>query len=1033
LRFETLLSDLSSRFINMPAAQVDLEIDDALRKVCESMGFDVAVLWQWEADTPGLFTLTHHYRRLEGPPLSRQVQAEESFPWGLREVQAGRSFLLASLDDVPEGAARDQESYRKFGVKNALVLILAVGGGAPFGAISFHDMVTPRVWSDALIRWLELVARIFANAIVRKRSEQALRDREEHLSLATEAAGAGPWILDAKGERFWVGSKTMELLGLPPDNALEVERFMELIHPDDRQAVRDAMAEGIASREARVVEYRIVRPDGEIRWLLTRGRMCARGTGTPAQLMGITADITERKQVEETLARANYQNQLILTAAAQGILRVDLHGDLVFVNPSAARMLGHAPEDLAGRNAHCVWHHSREDGKSYPESECPICTTCRNGVEHHVTSDVFWRKDGTCFPVEYKCTPILEQGRRTGAVITFDDVTERRKMDEALRENAARIAAAMDVAELGFYEVTNGDRVTYLDRRAREIIGASKADEEAGRVFEFWAGHVHPEDLPGVMELNRVLNEGGQDRLTVDYRFLKPERGVIFIHHLAHVIERDASGRAVRTIGVLQDITERRKMDMALRESGALTAAALEVAGLGVYELLNGVRVTYSDHRAGEILGLSEADEKAGRILEFWFEHLHPEDLPRVLEVRREMEEAGVDRKTVDYRFLNPERGVIFIRHLVHVMERDAAGRAVRTIGILQDVSVQKNTEASLRQALDEVQRLQDQLQKENVYLREQMRTESGHGTIVGESEAIQRMLALAGKVAITGAAVLITGETGTGKELLAQAIHDLSSRKATTMVKVNCAALPAPLIESELFGREKGAYTGAMTQQVGRFEIADGSTIFLDEIGDLPLDLQVKLLRVLQDGEFQRLGSHRTLKVDVRVIAATNRDLAAMVREGRYREDLFHRLNVFPIVAPTLRERITDIPLLVWKFVEVFNRKMGRSIDSIPKPLMERLKQYHWPGNVRELRNMVERAMIVSEGRTLMIELPDGHSASAPAPSKTLTDVERHHILDVLESTRWRISGKGGAAEVLGLQRSTLRSRMKNLGIVRP
>jgi transcriptional regulator with GAF, ATPase, and Fis domain len=294
-------------------------------------------------------------------------------------------------------------------------------------------------------------------------------------------------------------------------------------------------------------------------------------------------------------------------------------------------------------------------------------------------------------------------------------------------------------------------------------------------------------------------------------------------------------------------------------------------------------------------------------------------------------------------------------------------------------------------------------------------------------------MLALAGKVAITGAAVLITGETGTGKELLAQAIHDLSSRKATTMVKVNCAALPAPLIESELFGREKGAYTGAMTQQVGRFEIADGSTIFLDEIGDLPLDLQVKLLRVLQDGEFQRLGSHRTLKVDVRVIAATNRDLAAMVREGRYREDLFHRLNVFPIVAPTLRERITDIPLLVWKFVEVFNRKMGRSIDSIPKPLMERLKQYHWPGNVRELRNMVERAMIVSEGRTLMIELPDGHSASAPAPSKTLTDVERHHILDVLESTRWRISGKGGAAEVLGLQRSTLRSRMKNLGIVRP
>jgi transcriptional regulator with GAF, ATPase, and Fis domain len=293
-------------------------------------------------------------------------------------------------------------------------------------------------------------------------------------------------------------------------------------------------------------------------------------------------------------------------------------------------------------------------------------------------------------------------------------------------------------------------------------------------------------------------------------------------------------------------------------------------------------------------------------------------------------------------------------------------------------------------------------------------------------------MLAQAKRVAQTDTAVLITGETGTGKELLAQAIHDMSSRRAKSMVIVNCAALPPALIESELFGREKGAYTGAMTRQIGRFEVADGSTLFLDEIGDLPLDLQVKLLRVLQDGRFERLGSNHTLTANVRVIAATNRDLGAMVRDGRFREDLFHRLNVYPIEVPPLRARVSDIPFLVWRFVQEFNKKMGKSIDAIPKQTMERLKQYPWPGNVRELRNQVERGMIVSDGHSLTIDLPGGAPGPASIPV-TLEEVERKHIRDVLERVQWRISGKGGAAEILGLLPTTLHSRMKKLGISRP
>jgi transcriptional regulator with GAF, ATPase, and Fis domain len=349
-----------------------------------------------------------------------------------------------------------------------------------------------------------------------------------------------------------------------------------------------------------------------------------------------------------------------------------------------------------------------------------------------------------------------------------------------------------------------------------------------------------------------------------------------------------------------------------------------------------------------------------------------------------------------------------------------------------RDEEALREKDAQLRQTLEEVRRLRDRLQVENVYLREQLRRDDGQASIVGKSKGILKMLAQARRVAPTDTAVLITGETGTGKELLAQAIHEMSRRSAKTMVVVNCAALPPPLIESELFGREKGAYTGAMTRQSGRFEVADGSTLFLDEIGDLPTDLQVKLLRVLEDGRFQRLGSNRTLTTNVRVIAATNHDLGAMVRDGRFREDLFHRLDVFPIEAPPLRGRISDIPILVWGFVQEFNRKMGKSIDSIPRQAMERLKQYPWPGNVRELRNMIERAMIVSDGRSLTIDLPASARGSTSSPV-TLEEVERKHIRDVLERVHWRISGKQGAAGILGLRPTTLHSRMKKLGISRP
>ena len=350
---------------------------------------------------------------------------------------------------------------------------------------------------------------------------------------------------------------------------------------------------------------------------------------------------------------------------------------------------------------------------------------------------------------------------------------------------------------------------------------------------------------------------------------------------------------------------------------------------------------------------------------------------------------------------------------------------------MLRDITEGRQREEALRQSLAEIARLKDHLQAERDYLKAEVGANRMHEEITGQSAAIRKVLRQAEQVAPTPSSVLVLGETGTGKERLAQCIHRLSPRHHQVMVKVNCAALPAGLIESELFGREKGAYTGAMACQVGRFEIAHGSTLFLDEIGEVSLELQAKLLRVLESGEFERLGSPRTIKVDVRIIAATNRDLADDVRKGRFREDLYYRINVFPIRIPPLHERKDDIPQLVWAILGELNARMGKRITQVSRKTMEALQRQSWPGNVRELRNVLEHAVIVTPGETLAPPtFEDAHPAAA---GQTLAESERDHILGVLERTGWRIKGAQGAAEVLGLKRGTLYGRMRKLGIPFP
>jgi formate hydrogenlyase transcriptional activator len=370
----------------------------------------------------------------------------------------------------------------------------------------------------------------------------------------------------------------------------------------------------------------------------------------------------------------------------------------------------------------------------------------------------------------------------------------------------------------------------------------------------------------------------------------------------------------------------------------------------------------------------------------------------------------------------------------LHVGSRVCGAYASDDASLLLAIAEQVGLAIENLLAYEEIEALKGRLEEEKVYLQEEVRSEAAFGDVVGESPAVLGVLASVRKVAKTDSTVLVTGETGTGKELIVRAIHDLSRRKDKLLVKVNCAALPAGVIESELFGHEKGAFTGALTRKIGRFELAHRCTLFLDEVGDLPLELQAKLLRVLQDGEFERVGGTQTLKVDVRLIAATNRDLERAVAEERFRADLYYRLNVFPIVLPPLRKRLQDVLSLARHFAMLYASKMGKNVGPLGADVLDRLTSYSWPGNVRELQNVIERAVILSpNGRFELGDFATAPPGGGPKrKARSLDDVERQHILEVLEETGWRVSGERGAAKILGLKRTTLEARMKKLEILR-
>jgi formate hydrogenlyase transcriptional activator len=576
-------------------------------------------------------------------------------------------------------------------------------------------------------------------------------------------------------------------------------------------------------------------------------------------------------------------------------------------------------------------------------------------------------------------------------------------------EFAGLAATVLDAIGDAIVVVDGTGRVTFANDPAATLLGYER-DDLIGRSVE----DLIPEGL-----------REAHARLRTDYA-ASPEPRPMGIGRELSAVRRDGTelqveiglgpvtvDGVVSIICSLHDVTGLREREVRLQE--------LVDAMPGLFYTFDAEgRLTWWNRKVETVLGYSPEELYGRHVLDF----IHPDDHAHVAGQVGLVYEDGQTR-TAEYRMLLKDGSTIPFAGNGALC--DIAGQP-HMVGLTIDVSTLRETERQLAQRLAEIDELRRQLELENTYLRDEHLAHH-HGDVIGDSPALRKVLAQVEQVAGAESTVLLLGETGTGKELIAQRLHELSPRSHRAMVKVNCAALPPTLMESELFGREKGAYTGAVSREAGRFEIADGSTLFLDEVGELPLELQSKLLRVLQEGQYERVGSSRPRTADVRIIAATNRDLAEAVREGRFRKDLYYRLNVFPIRVPALRERREDIPLLVWSFVEQIGHDMGITIDTISQRAMDRLQNHPWPGNVRELRNVVERSMIVSRGRTLTLALPEADE-SVGGEALSLDEVQRSHIRKVLELVGGKISGAGGAAEVLGLKPNTLRSRMEKLGL---
>jgi len=716
-----------------------------------------------------------------------------------------------------------------------------------------------------------------------------------------------------------------------------------------------------------------------------------------------------RWRMEAALQDSEKRFRMIVEQAGEGFFIFDYEGRILDVNRQACHMLGYSREELVEASISDMDIEVEKEGHKERYWK-PLGLGDYTTFESH-----HQRKDGKTFPVEVRLGRV-NIGEDRLLLALARNIADRKQEEHKLVESEGRYRSLVDASPSAIMAIQD-QRFIFVNPAGVELLGFREPDDLIGRdVLDV----VAPTSL-GVVR-RRFRNFSDEKMFPpIELELLRNDGTSVIVE--AASVPMELHGKpTIMMIG--QDITGRKRAETRLQESEKRFRMIVEQAGEGFFVLDYEGRILDVNRQTCYMLGYSRNELLKASISD----------------VDTEVEKKG--HKERYWESLGPGNYTTFESHHqrkdgktfpVEVrLGRVDIGEDRVLLALARNIADRKQKETELKKAFEKIMELKDQLEQENIHLRKEIELEYRHEAIVGKSDAIREILRQAEQVAGSDACVLILGETGTGKELLAHAIHNMSPRKGRVMIKVNCAALPASLIESELFGREKGAYTGALTKQIGRFEAANGSTIFLDEIGDLPMEMQVKLLRVLQDGQFERLGSTETIFADVRIIAATNRNLSDLVREGRFRKDLYYRINVFPITIPPLRERREDIPLLIGMFIKELGLKRGKSIDTMPKRTMDLLQSYSWPGNIRELRNVIERAMILSTGSKLRVDrLYSGEDMDTPQMG--LDEINRIHIKKVLENNGWRIYGEKGAAKILQLKPSTLQYKIKKLNIEKP
>ena len=799
---------------------------------------------------------------------------------------------------------------------------------------------------------------------------------------------------------------------VPPEQFLG-KNVREIIPPALAERFLTCFSIANEGGEPQVLEYKL---DIGGKEQYFEARMVRRGD----KIISMVRNVTDRVNALDALIRSEKRFGTAFRANPQPMsITVFEDGRYVEANRSFLDLSGYSRDELLGRTSVelGIWD-GVETRKAFIDELVNTGSLVNKEIHFHT-------KDGRVRTLLASAERLTFSGQDC-LLIAANDITERHEEQQALQESELRFRLAQQAARVGTWEwnIVTGDSL--WSEMIWELLGLGPGS--CHPTIDLLLEMMHPEDRNRVFEkVSDVVAHG--DEYDDEFRIVRQDSQIVWLASKGRVI-RAEDGQPVRMIGVNIDITEEKLAADSLRESEERFRTMADTAPILIWLSDTSGRCIYVNQEWLNLTGRN-FDSQLGY---GWSECVHPDDLAPCREIidssydhRHPFElEYRVRRFDGTYRWI-VDRGT---------PRFSPAGEYLGYIGSCIDITERKESEQALAKANVELKELKIKLEAENIYLHQELRQDPAFGDIIGSSAEIKYVLFKVSQVAPTDATVLITGETGTGKELVARAIHDASPRNERPLIRVNCAALSPTLIESELFGHEKGSFTGAVGRKIGRFELANHGTLMLDEIGELPLDLQAKLLRVLQEGEFERVGSGHTIKTDVRVIALTNRDLRGEIERGKFREDLWYRLNVFPITTPALRDRRDDIPILADHFTKILSRKFGKDITAISPDTMMKLTSYPWPGNVRELANVIERAVINSRGNVLRIQDElSGNPAeiSSSSAGKTLEQIERDHITKVLQDLNWRIDGPRGGARVLGINPSTLRTRMVKLGIRKP